>query len=101
MLIRVAICVSVKRNGSVRVDGFGIVKKCVSFLAVEICIYHLQDYHTLEYGHPTLDQSQDWFIDYGYEENGWTVLGFHRRLDTCDAIGDRKITVRRVHGKQQ
>ena len=60
------------------------------------CLSFIQDYHTTRYGHPTLDTSQNWFIDYGYEENGWTVLGFHRRLDTCDVTDDRKITVRKI-----
>lgn len=51
-----------------------------------------RDYHTNAYSHPVSDSSQDWIIDYGYEEDGWTVLGFHRRLDTCDLVGDRVIT---------
>lgn len=53
---------------------------------------YFRDYHTEAYSHPLSDSSQDWIIDYGYEENGWTVLGFHRRLDTCDTVGDRVIT---------
>lgn len=52
-----------------------------------------QDYHTERY-EPTVDTSQDWLVDYGYEEAGWTVLGFTRALDTCDTAGDFKITVR-------
>ncbi|KAH3799813.1 DBH-like monooxygenase protein 1 isoform X1 [Dreissena polymorpha] len=53
---------------------------------------HFQDYHTERYEAPTVDSSQDWLVDYGYEEAGWTVLGFTRALDTCDTLGDFKIT---------
>ncbi|XP_052787977.1 DBH-like monooxygenase protein 1 [Mya arenaria] len=52
---------------------------------------YFRDYHTERYGHPNGNETTDWFGDYGYEENGWTVLGFHRALDTCDTVGDIKI----------
>ena len=44
------------------------------------------------YSSPIMDASQDWHIEHGFEENGWTVLGFNRSLDTCDTVGDRPIT---------
>ena len=33
---------------------------------------------------PPIDPSQDWFLSFGEEEDGYTVLEFYRNLTTCD-----------------
>jgi len=45
---------------------------------------YLKDYHTTAHSHPVVDQSQDWTLISGSENNQWTVLKFQRKLDTCD-----------------
>ncbi|CAH1785358.1 unnamed protein product [Owenia fusiformis] len=35
---------------------------------------------------PTIDEKQDYYLDYGLEKDGWTVLKFWRLLDTCDDL---------------
>ena len=34
---------------------------------------------------PPIDDSQDWFLTFGEEEDGYTILEFYRNLSTCDA----------------
>ena len=33
---------------------------------------------------PAIDESQDWIIEFGEQEDGYTILGFRRNLTTCD-----------------
>ena len=33
---------------------------------------------------PVIDKSQDWIIEFGEQEDGYTILGFRRSLTTCD-----------------
>ena len=42
---------------------------------------------------PAVDEQQDWDLDSGEEENGFTVLEFSRKYVTCDK-NDLPITVR-------
>jgi len=44
---------------------------------------------------PPIDDSQDWTLEYGEQENGYTVLEFSRNLTTCDPR-DLDIKVRYV-----
>ena len=34
---------------------------------------------------PPIDPSQDWFLSFGEEEDGYTILEFSRNLTTCDS----------------
>jgi len=40
---------------------------------------------------PPIDESQDWFLVSGEEENGYTILEFTRKLITCD---DKDLTIK-------
>ncbi|CAH1799271.1 unnamed protein product [Owenia fusiformis] len=52
----------------------------------------LKDRHTLgERVTPIIDHKQDYHLDVGLEEDGWTILRFWRLLDTCDPPYDMKI----------
>ena len=42
---------------------------------------------------PTIDEQQDWILEGGEEENGFTILEFSRKYVTCDKY-DLPITVR-------
>ena len=42
---------------------------------------------------PVIDESQDWFLVDGWEENGHTVLEFMRKLSTGDLQNDVDIEV--------
>ena len=42
---------------------------------------------------PSIDDSQDWFLISGMEEEGWTILEFSRNWITCDIGNDRDIKV--------
>ena len=33
---------------------------------------------------PAIDDSQDWVLDFGEQENGYTILAFSRPLTSCD-----------------
>ena len=44
----------------------------------------LQDCFATDRYLPPVDESQDWFLVSGEEENGHTVLEFTRNLTTCD-----------------
>ena len=44
----------------------------------------LQDRFAIDRFLPAVDESQDWFLVSGEEENGYTVLEFTRNLSTCD-----------------
>ena len=47
-------------------------------------VYILQDRFAIDRFLPAVDESQDWFLVSGEEENGYTVLEFTRNLSTCD-----------------
>ena len=40
---------------------------------------------------PIIDAQQDWNLEYGIQDNGFTTLEFFRLLDTGDTTGDRVI----------
>ena len=44
----------------------------------------LQDRFAVDRFLPPIDESQDWFLVSGEEENGYTVLEFTRNLTSCD-----------------
>ena len=44
----------------------------------------LQDRFAVDRYLPPVDESQDWFLVSGEEENGYTILEFTRNLTTCD-----------------
>ena len=33
---------------------------------------------------PAIDDSQDWILEFGEQENGYTILAFSRPLTSCD-----------------
>ena len=47
-------------------------------------ILSLQDRFAVDRFLPPIDESQDWFLVSGEEENGYTILEFTRNLTTCD-----------------
>ncbi|XP_071096981.1 uncharacterized protein [Haliotis cracherodii] len=49
---------------------------------------HFEDRHTIGYYEPIIDDSQDWTIIAGFENDFGTVLKFSRALDTCDEKQD-------------
>ena len=44
---------------------------------------------------PTIDEQQDWILEGGEEENGFTILEFSRKYVTCDDY-DLPITVNKI-----
>ena len=48
-------------------------------------ITSLQDRYAEMRTLPPIDDSQDWFLTFGEEEDGYTILEFYRNLTTCDA----------------
>ena len=44
----------------------------------------MQDRFAVDRYLPPVDESQDWFLVSGEEENGYTILEFTRNLTTCD-----------------
>ena len=42
---------------------------------------------------PPIDESQDWFLTRGQEEDGRTILEFKRKFTSCDEDNDLDITV--------
>ena len=66
---------------------------CLLFFFLFIYLFIIsQDFHTKRYGQPDLDAQQDWNLKYGYEENGKSIFGIIRKLETCDT-NDLPITV--------
>ena len=47
-------------------------------------ILSLQDRFAVDRFLPPTDESQDWFLVSGEEENGYTILEFTRNLTSCD-----------------
>ena len=47
-------------------------------------IYFMQDRFAIDRFLPPVDESQDWFLVSGEEENGYTILEFTRSLTNCD-----------------
>ena len=54
-----------------------------------VCI--LQDRFATDRYLPPVDESQDWFLVSGEEENGYTIMEFTRKLTTCD---DKDLTIK-------
>ena len=50
----------------------------------------LQDRFAIDCFLPAVDESQDWFLVSGEEENDYTILEFTRNLTTCD---DNDLTI--------
>ena len=50
----------------------------------------LQDRFAIDRFLPPVDESQDWFVVSGEEENGYTILEFTRKLTSCD---DKDLTI--------
>lgn len=79
--------------------GFGISESRKMYPAdifvayVKNDIVYYADFHTKRYGQPDLDAQQDWNLKYGYEENGKSIFGIIRKLETCDT-NDLPITKR-------
>ena len=46
--------------------------------------YVVQDRYAERRVLPPIDASQDWFLSFGEEEDGYTILEFSRNLTTCD-----------------
>ena len=51
----------------------------------------LQDRFAIGRYLPPVDESQDWFLVSGVEENGYTILEFRREFTTCD---DKDLTIK-------
>ena len=47
-------------------------------------VYAFQDRFADGYFLPSIDESQDWFLVRGEEEDGHTILEFTRNLTSCD-----------------
>ena len=52
--------------------------------STDFLILLLQDRFAEDRAPPTIDESQDWYLDDGVEENGFTILEFSRKFITCD-----------------
>ena len=44
----------------------------------------MQDRFAIDRFLPSIDESQDWLLVDGVEENGYTILEFTRNLTNCD-----------------
>lgn len=60
-------------------------------LCIYMCACILQDRFAIDRYLPSVDESQDWFLVSGVEENGYTILEFTRKLTTCD---DKDLTIK-------
>ena len=47
------------------------------------CVY-FQDRFAEGRVSPSIDESQDWILEFGKEESGYTILGFRRSIANCD-----------------
>jgi hypothetical protein len=56
----------------------------------------MQDRYADRRALPSIDASQDWFLTFGEEEDGYTILEFYRNLTSCDAH-DLDISVSAMH----
>ncbi len=43
---------------------------------------------------PSADSSQDWVLLEANEQDGYTILKYKRKLQTCDTLYDRAVSVR-------
>ena len=50
----------------------------------DLISFVLQDRFAIDRFLPPVDESQDWFLVSGEEENGYTILEFMRHLSSCD-----------------
>ena len=53
----------------------------------------MQDRYAAGRSSPSIDEQQDWELEFGEEEGGYTILEFSRKYITCDEF-DRPIAVR-------
>ncbi len=54
---------------------------------------YMQDRFATGRSLPPVDAMQDWILEAGEQENGFTILAFRRNLVTCDEQFDREIQV--------
>ena len=54
-----------------------------SYLLFEY-VHVMQDRYAERRALPPIDASQDWYLSFGEEEDGYTILEFSRNLTTCD-----------------
>ena len=47
-------------------------------------VHVMQDRYAERRALPPIDVSQDWYLSFGEEEDGYTILEFSRNLTTCD-----------------
>ena len=57
------------------------------------CVPAMQDRYAAGRSSPSIDEQQDWELEFGEEEGGYTILEFSRKYTTCDDF-DRPIAVR-------
>ena len=50
---------------------------------IHTCVY-FQDRFAEGRALQAIDESQDWILEFGKEESGYTILGFRRSITTCD-----------------
>lgn len=65
------------------------VRKCNYFLS----LITVQDRHAIGRFLPPIDESQDWTLISGEEQNGRTIIEFSRPFLSCDDENDMDITV--------
>ena len=53
----------------------------------------MQDRYAAGRSSPSIDEQQDWELEFGEEEEGYTILEFSCKYITCDEF-DRPIAVR-------
>jgi hypothetical protein len=53
----------------------------------------LKDCYSPDKVRPVIDAKQDWTLLDGAEVDGYTILKFKRKFETCDTNNDRDITV--------
>jgi hypothetical protein len=56
----------------------------------------MQDRHAVGRFLPSIDESQDWMLVSGEEQNGRTIIEFTRPFLSCDSENDLDITVSAV-----
>ena len=68
---------------------------CIPQVIVTACIVpdDIQDRFATGRSLPQVDEQQDWILEAGEQEDGYTVLAFRRNLVTCDELFDREIQV--------
>ena len=57
---------------------------------------YMQDRFATGRSLPPVDAMQDWILEDGEQEDGFTILAFRRNLVTCDEQFDREIQVQNL-----